>query len=96
MNITGLFESVLVFPLTNTAEESPVICTSLSVCYELWLDSREEVYTLYFSSRVVHDTSHQMQPIFLFRRLNFRFPCVVVLLVSFIFHVYMIKILPGK
>ena len=56
--ITGLFKSVLVFFLTKTDEESPVIITSLSVWYELWLDSREEIYTLYSSSRVVHVSSN--------------------------------------
>ena len=35
--ITGLFKLVLVFFLTKTDEESPVIITSLSFCYELWL-----------------------------------------------------------
>ena len=57
--ITGLFKLVLVFFLTKTHKESPVIIiTSLSVWYELWLDSREELYTLYSSSRVVHVSSN--------------------------------------
>ena len=34
-----------------------VIITSLSVWYELWLDSREQLYTLYSSSRVVYVSS---------------------------------------
>ena len=37
MIITGILELVLDVSLSKTHEKSPVIITSLSVCYELWL-----------------------------------------------------------
>ena len=37
MIITGFLELVLDVSLSKTHEKSPVIITSLSVCYELWL-----------------------------------------------------------
>ena len=38
---------------------SPILITCLSVCSELWLDSREEVYMLNISSQVVHKSSNK-------------------------------------
>ena len=42
----------------QNSQKSPVINHKSLFCYELWLDSREEVYTLYISSRVVHKSSN--------------------------------------